>query len=285
MQNTERRRHERWLLNEKASCYIDATRRDVSSGDMSRGGMFILSSTLHESGSKMAVILDSSREVYPPVYLVGIVVRHETSPRHGVGVEWVRAVGHSPGAVGSVVQKSLGFYPRKIVEEHYGDGGDTAFVYRFPPSARTGTTPVPARPAHFLPTSVPVGTGGPMTERLLKTDLRQSARLPAIARLGEQHIGGTITCLGQNGAFFTTDCLPDDALLRGRPPAQLSFDFKTARQKIPVRCECVVTEFDDGATTSTPGLDLEFSSVDEGDYAGILAKYVRWLHFNIVSGQ
>ena len=88
----ERRRHERFGYTEGIYCYLDGYRFDARSRDLSSSGMFLATDRDLPLGHRLAMVFKLKKTGDEPVILIGEVVRRQTSPVLGVGIEWRRAL-------------------------------------------------------------------------------------------------------------------------------------------------------------------------------------------------
>ena len=101
---TDRRKHIRSLKELEFTCYVDGQRFEARSLDIARGGAFMETDELVPTGSVALIALKkgakpedeqqrrpSRRQEYP-IVLLALVVRHQTTPVTGVGLQWLRCV-------------------------------------------------------------------------------------------------------------------------------------------------------------------------------------------------
>lgn len=295
----ERRSATRRVFKEDFHAYIGTQRLDWSTMDISAGGAFFSTNAVLPLGTDVVVVFKKQASHDEPVFLAGRVVRRQLAPAAGVGVRWTKATtkgstAHLQGFLSSI----LGIEAPTIVREREPDRRQVMSVFRFP---KEGLPPVvlpefddamsktltEATGTRDEQRGNPPGTQldsrfaqeGAITRRIARFGLRAPASLPARLRAGAQTIDAMITHIGATGMFVQTP-LPFPKDLRN---VEVHFKVPLKSEDVELACSCRVIGSDDGKTTGTPGLDLEFLSVDEGSHQGILRKYVRWLHFRALS--
>lgn len=278
----ERRVHPRKLLGEDMYCYIDGARLDAASLDVSAGGMFLTTPQDVPVGATVALVFKlHDRENSSPVYLIGRVARKQKTPFKGLGLVWEKATAEDGEHLHGFVKSVLGIETGTAVEETHGPGDRPMSVFRFDPAALEDTAELEDEPAEqAVPDSTRLDAEtspkpGPMTIRMQADDIRVPAATPGAMKVGSQAVPVTVTSLGPDSAFVRTDLAP----VSGSAAVQLEISVKTKHGPKAVVFRCRVKAIDEGAATGTPGIELEFASVDEGEHEGILQRYLRWLHF------
>jgi len=102
---TDRRKHVRSLKELEFTCYIDGQQFKARSLDISRGGALMETGELVPLGSVALIAMTKgtepeddyqqrrpSRRQEFPIVLLGLVVRHQTTPITGLGLQWLRCV-------------------------------------------------------------------------------------------------------------------------------------------------------------------------------------------------
>lgn len=85
-----------------------------------------------------------------------------------------------------------------------------------------------------------------------------------------------VTALGQSSAVIRSRFVPVDE----SQPLTLVLIIGTRKGDVPLRCHGRVTVIERGPES---GFRMSFSSVEEGDSAGVLERYLKWLEFNAAS--
>jgi hypothetical protein len=133
----ERRRHERWQIDEELHCYLDGERVDLRSENLSGGGMFLRTERPYPLGA--TVMLVFKKHFYSsgsPIFLFARVMRATSSPVSGLGLRWEKAT--SPASPDVLRDFLKCFLQVDGAELEYCPVGRTKaphFVFRFPPDA------------------------------------------------------------------------------------------------------------------------------------------------------
>lgn len=88
----EKRRHKRFSLLEKFTCYSGGKKLLCLALDQGPGGAFLATSETLPTGAGVIVVPDEDLEKRS-IYLVGQVMRQMEVPRKGLGLKWAYAVG------------------------------------------------------------------------------------------------------------------------------------------------------------------------------------------------
>jgi len=88
----EKRKHKRFRLLEKFTCYSGGKKLLCLALDQGPGGAFLATSETLPTGAGVIVVPDEDLEKRS-IYLVGRVMRQVEVPRRGVGLKWAYAVG------------------------------------------------------------------------------------------------------------------------------------------------------------------------------------------------
>jgi len=88
----EKRRHKRFRLLEKFTCYSGGKKLLCLALDQGPGGAFLATSEMLSIGTGVIVVPDEDLEKRS-IYLVGRVMRQVEVPRRGLGLKWSYAVG------------------------------------------------------------------------------------------------------------------------------------------------------------------------------------------------
>lgn len=131
--SADKRQYPRYPVAENLYCYIDGTRFDAPSRDISAGGLFLRTPKKVPFGASIALVFkDKKVPEAQPVFLIGRVVRHQAEPEPGIGLCWDRAVTH-----GSATQLELfltlrmGIIAFHIGKETVGPRGEVRHVFDF----------------------------------------------------------------------------------------------------------------------------------------------------------
>ena len=121
----DRRKHDRQEKAIEFFCYINGQRFDSTTFDISKGGVFLRTDYELAVGTSAIVAPKGERErvstsgnapaVDVGAILVGLVVRKQDEPVHGVGIEWVRCVSRNGiQAVFDLLAFYLGLFPASL---------------------------------------------------------------------------------------------------------------------------------------------------------------------------
>lgn len=195
IQNSDRRRHERAPLDEGVYCYIDGSRFDTRSNDVSEGGLFLRTDAQIPVGGLIALVFRPEfNPDSPPIFLVGQVVRQQQTPVAGVGLQWVRAVTESPRLeLAHFLVRKLGVKEPSVGLQEHGPNREMRSVFEFPlapvppePIDKTsdqpdlaGASSLPEAPSAEQPGEAP----GPMTATVTSTATPVAANLEALTVL------------------------------------------------------------------------------------------------------
>ena len=342
----ERRESERRELDEEVFCYIESTRCDARTKDISAGGMFLASEEEVPLGSLVAMVFRFQASVgNAPVFLMGRVVRQQGPPNPGAGLRWEKAVCAGPPIqLALFLRSTLGVAPDGIIQRPMGRNQEMKSLFAFDPGLdlepaprSTGTKPglrtaesspgldrlgktesrrrsleskknaeslreaareigpselelargdaERQKTSFAIPTHPPRPSQsfdgpGPLTVRT-DSDVRAPADLKATITYNDQSISGRVSHLGTTGMFVNTCFVPVKKV------AKVTVDFEILTRDGPaaVGCICRLAAIDDGSLTNNPGVDLEILQADEGKHAGLIRRYVKWLHYRSLEGE
>jgi hypothetical protein len=177
-EHANKRAFPRRPLDEKIHTYIQGVRVDASTQDLSAGGMFFRTDKEVPIGGLIALAFRRQAQLGKPIFLVGRVMRRQTAPVAGLGLEWVRAVTQAPPAeLEWFVSSLLGIQDVEATQELVPGKWEMKTIYHFPRNSEP-------TPPHAI--SEPPG----------RPD--QSAAAPRLAR----------TAPAQNAAVSFTDTPP-----------------------------------------------------------------------------
>ncbi len=303
---SERRRYERRELKADVYCYIEGQRVDVSSSDISQGGMFIETEQPVLPGTELAVVVKADLlEGRRPVFLTARVMRRQAVPVKGIGVRWEKAT--TPGDEASLkefLQKNLGINASGIEEQPHGDAGLVQAVYVFPLTKEDfDAAPVVEDAPPLLGGGEDTIDGlddeeatiqdvdeelqselaarkaapGPLTQELAKGASQAPSDIKATLTLGRASHPVQISSLGPENAFITTNTEME-------PGAKLTLAFEiTARGgAVDVTMRATVISLGRDYRSKRRGVLVRITKIDEGGQRGILHQYIRWLHFNSI---
>ena len=141
---TDKRNHPRRLLKEEIYCYLDGTRFDAGSHDISAGGLFLKTNSTVPIGSVIALVFkQGGAPGVNPVFLLGMVVRQQTEPVGGIGLQWTRAITAGPPLVlEQFLEARMSITGANVVAEAGNPREPGRALYRFP----VGTFGGPPKP-------------------------------------------------------------------------------------------------------------------------------------------
>ncbi len=302
----ERRQFERWKFQEGVYCYIEGTRFDARSADVSSGGMFFETSRPIMPGTEVAMVFRTQLDKGDrPIFLVGRVMRRQVKPVAGVGVRWERAsTPATPEGLTEFLRRVLRVEPHNIEVKPYGASGIVQAVFEFPldpgqldgarerddedtgPPAMGGalerteeledTMPEDAVAAASSSDPPKIGGSGPLTTQISTGGTNAPANLKARMQVQKTWLTVRISALGNKHMFVETR---SDEVKSGSE-AMVRFDLPVKGGETQVACVCRIMSRGTDFRSSEKGVLLEISSVEEGKFPGILNNYVRWLHFH-----
>ncbi len=291
-----RRKSERRHFEEEIYTYVEGNRLDADSQDVSAGGAFLRTWQTIPVDAKIAVVFKKQAQTTSPVFVVGKVVRSQTDPAPGVALVWEKALTMgAPSELEWFLSAMFGLVAPVVKMEKEPGKWEMLAVYRFGASdddkqgaddqakstfdASSHQT-VRQFPLEALAADYPsADEDGSLTVRIAKSGLRAPAGIDGELVMGDDTQTVRITHLGASSMFVQTGMAPPDS----HAVAVVRFSIRTTSEEVPIICQCRVTASDAGADTGIPGVDLEFIRVDEGPEAGILKKFVRWLHFEALT--
>ena len=138
----ERRRAKRWIQKEEVLCYFEGARLGARSEDVSESGMFLATRKTVPLGGRVALIFQAQISHRNPIYLVGKVVRAQSRPIPGLGVQWVRAITDaSPQQLSQFLRELLDVKVGGDIEEIASGPGEAVSLYTFPASRKRKAAP------------------------------------------------------------------------------------------------------------------------------------------------
>ncbi len=184
MEQGDRRQFQRRPFDSEVLCYIDGNRLDSRTADISTGGLFLHTQRYQNfpAGAIVGLVFEDTGVPPGTAFLFARVVRHQETPRPGVGLHWERAVcAGSPLPLKRVVNRLFGFEDIDVASREIAERGLTQYVFRFPPSpdsvvAQAGSPSSMARPKE-PPPAVRTPEPPPALE-LDRSETRTQARAP-----------------------------------------------------------------------------------------------------------
>ncbi len=291
MSEAEKRQHARRIFPEDVYTYVEGSRLDAATTDISAGGAFFKADRPLERGALVAVVFKRQSETEDAIFLVGRVVRISEKPQKGVGLRWTKAVTEAaPSRLAWFLTSVLGVDEPEVTQQRERGRWEMLSVYQFPETESAAAGFDASLAAERLsdaakfsmeePSPVPgeAPDDGSLTTRIARSGLRARASLSATVTREGHSSPGLITHLGATSFYLRTDVVPTDE----RELLVIRFGIPAHDVEVGVTCQCRVTGRDDGAVSASPGLDLEIARLEEEE-PGILRKYVRWLHFQALA--
>jgi len=284
----ERRRHPRRPLLQDVHCYIDGARLDGSCLNVSAGGLFLKTDVQRDiaPGASVGLVFKAQPHSQSPVILFGQVARQQLAGDEGLGIAWAKAVTPGePGELVAVLRQVLGIEPEgvhRVVDED----GQARSVYLF-----ASSPPTEGEPAGFVerpeeagwPRSLgPGAISRQFDRRFAGTPLDEPALLMTE---GRERIG-RLRRLGMTGLALT---LQEEPALAFGAEVEIRVEIRTNVGVIPIalRCRMLGPEVADPEPEDRPSrpsdrtsLAFEIVARDEGDHAGIVDRYLKWLHLS-----
>lgn len=283
MDQQDRRQHERHLHSEGVFCYVDGSRFDASSLDISRGGLFIRTDSDVPIGATLALVFQPEYDPdSPPIFLVGKVVRKTDQPRRGIGLQWIRALTESPRAeLVRFLTTKLGLSESEVRLEEYGPLKKIRSIYEFPTTSPSGPEPgvtaPKGAPAFAVPETGPAPekqeqAPGPMTAVINATSTMVTVKLEALAVLDGEKTRCQVVGLSIDALLLRVGTKP-----RGYSESvPVLFTVPAKQGLIKISCRCLTGAF----RRSEDGVGFEFEltirDLDEGDHPGVLKTYIKW---------
>jgi len=306
MVGSERRRHKRRAFEEDVYTYIDGSRLDSLSMDVSPGGALFRTEQDLPLGATVAIVFKKQAQLKEPVFMVGTVQRRQTNPFLGVALRWTKAVTQaSPSELGWFLVTVLGMSDPQI--DHVREPGqwNMLSLHRFAveaaevdpgdgqgPDSLESLDAAATRAARILdgepnsggfssttPDYPRTSEDGSLTVQIARSGLRAPAGINGVLDIGNKSESVRITHLGVSSLFVQTGKRPTGS----SESVVVRFNIPASAEKIPIICQCRVSYLDQGDTIGRQGLDLEITRLEEGKHKGILKKFVKWLHFQALA--
>jgi hypothetical protein len=289
----EQRTFPRRPLSEAVYGYVDGSRFDGHSSNVSIGGMFLKTNRYRQipMGADIAVVFCGANVMAPGVYLVGRVVRKQAAPVGGLGLSWIKALSReSPQAMARVLSRLIGVHASTIEQRVVRDARDDYFLYVFtkPQEARPDDEesvevvrveateqPRPAPLPALAPTIQPEerATRGPITQEIQRDELRFPCRVVAELSSGDNDVRGVVDSLGLKSLTFVTQdevAPPWDAMV-------LCLELPVGADEVPVVVRSRLVALGPVPRADRIRLELRVVDLNEDANPGILNSYVRWL--------
>jgi hypothetical protein len=159
MTGTEQRQYPRHRYEDEFYCYLDGSRFDARSLDISAGGLFLKTQQEVPAGASIALVFKDQKDPSAaPVFLVGEVMRRQEVPVPGIGLRWHRAVTEGTAARLEIfLTLRMGLLPGPIASEPHGVRGGMRHVYYFarPPHSEKLGPNYPVQPQRKPSSSPP----------------------------------------------------------------------------------------------------------------------------------
>jgi len=122
---------------------------------------------------------------------------------------------------------------------------------------------------------------GAISLMILKKDSLAPVRLNAELVAHDVDVSAKIYGLGVEELLVESPFV----LVDQRSVITVRFHVKARQDKLPIECTCKLLESAEGKKMGTLALDLEITGIDEGDRPGVLARYIKWLHFHAMARE
>jgi len=295
-----RRRAERRSFVEDVYAYVEGSRLDTLTANISTGGAFCRTTADIPVGASVAIVIKKQAEVKEAIFLAGRVTRRQAEPIPGIGVRWLKATTQTSAAeLRWFLAGVLGVPEPHVQLEREPGRWEMLAVYRFPEHAPgadedadvPGPEPPPdtsepvAPPERAFPLNLASASyprqpdPGSLTVRITRNSLRAPASIKADLTLAGKTLPARIKYVSTSGLFVETDRTADMGA-----PAVVSFRIPVDDGYVPVQCHSRVLACEDSVAEGK-GLDLEVTRLDEGAHPGVFKKYVRWLHFQVLASE
>ncbi len=277
----ERRKHTRWKMEEDIHCYVDGDRMDLTSADMSSGGIMLTTDVLIQPGVQIALVFRSQMEEDgKPIFLLAKVMRRQIMPVEGVGLRWERAVTEgAPAELIAFLRTRLRLLsPEVQVKPMKRRPGETQATYVFTADTASVLPPAPPSASTGVRRKVPTrrsGTG-PFTDQLRIVNALAPADLEAVLVIGGKKGPARVDGLGPNVMSVVAELLGP----RKGTEVTVAFEIKGKKGPAEVICDCSIRRVELFRKQFLSRMDLQIVSVDEQGEQGIFDHYVRWLHLN-----
>ncbi|MFH1529989.1 MAG: PilZ domain-containing protein [Pseudomonadota bacterium] len=313
--SSNRRQHTRSLKALDFSCYIDGQQFDARSLDVSAGGAFMETGALVPVGSVALIALTkgnkeaetrrrAARRQEFPVLLLGLVVRHQTTPVSGVGLQWLRCVsrvGLQPmldflGFVLDLYPSTLPlpasevttldfvefdfvlqeFRPGRLEDRGWDPDGARPTTGGRTPLLRSLRTDAVLAAAPTREEEAPPPPEPPEEERSFPFEAsRELVYRPTTVEvvIGARRIRGVVHSLGRRHLLLATpggDTVAATHLM-------VRFPVPLKGQKIIVQLHCDIRGANPMEGRDAVSYDLQIQTADEGSEPGIWERWVRFL--------
>lgn len=291
MTASERRAHPRRALQRGAFCYVDGSRLDGTSVDVSAGGVYLRTTDQRDvpEGTSVALVFTNPEHATRPVILFGRVARRQGGPSEGFGVRWEKAVTEgSKAELAAFLADLLDIRAATITAQPVAGSTDGRRVFVFPvaspPSPSSRPTPPRPRSGFRDRTEAKAWRRGPehgaVTQMVARQDLGVRVSMAATLTLADITTPVTITHLGLFGLSVEAPALqlaPGTLVL-------VRLEIASRSGALPITCECRALRPIPGEPEAARGVPLEILRLDEGAHTGVLVRYVKWLHIHTFSG-
>ncbi|NOZ00578.1 MAG: PilZ domain-containing protein [Deltaproteobacteria bacterium] len=306
-----RREHPRWRLERELFCYVDGRRLDARCENISEGGLFVRTRDrlALPLGATVGLVFRREAGYGHPIFLFGRVMRRQAGATPGVGLEWEKAVTDGSSEQLTDFMKTLFRLPFiDIAEESGGPPGAERYVYRFSTRSTDPVLPLkyqkPSGPdqmvnrlddAEPMPRSRMAGDTLEVPAHVFTgEELPHSSESGAISRMIQRKkslspvsLYADLTADNMDGKGRVVRLGLDGLIIRTSDFSMDSSTYLSARIGIPcetgyrnIVCKCLVEKATDGLKANERVMDLKITEVDECGSPGVLARYVKWLHFH-----
>jgi hypothetical protein len=288
---TEKRRHPRVKVRKSAACYIDGSRVDVESENLSLGGMFLATPAARPAeGTDVAIVFADRADSANPTFLFGRVMHHRDEPVRGVGIRWEKAVtvGGLPDLV-AFLTNTLGIARAEVEARAVPRSSGRKWVYPFPatddpadaPHDDVDAPPPPPSAATPAPDGAPdepkAPSPGSITGLIARRAIQSSAAIDATLSWRDAKLTVRILRIGLAGMFVQTPFMPLAS------DAQVSVRFVATAGGIPQVFECLCRL--NGVEPDVPGIELSIEDVDERGSEGAFVAFLKRLQFRTLAGS
>ncbi len=260
-------------------------------------------------GGRVALIFRPRFSEETPIYLVGKVMRHQTTPVPGLGVQWIKAITDaSPLQLANFLRDLLNVDPGGDIQDaefEATNGAVSSFIF---PAARRKKKPSKKRSVLELMDMLNVKVVHSDDYNTRHAEAEKAPSEPRAARTPEPEVSGPITMRVDNQKVYAPCQLPgnlvideiqQEVAIRGlatwglfveteATPSVASevgmiFDLKTKSGDARLVLRCNVEAVKPAKAGWSAGLDLRITNPGDPMGAALLKRYVRWLHFRSVA--
>ncbi len=313
----ERRKHERVDRRLGLVCYLDGQRFDAETVDFSAGGGFVGTQDDIPVGRVVLVSMSRKKMGKGPILIAGHVVRRQEEPICGIGLRWIKCISMAGlDELIEFLAQFLDIFPAKLPLPPPDLAQDEPVGYNFssrlfyspklpavgpedaggkqeqggisdivgplvkgkkptPPLPTTADPPAPTDPP--APESVTTGVvyqksgpDGPVSDFLSRQGGRVPVKIPVLFSVVRETVAGTARNVSPTTLAVEARTSLDAGTVR------VHFPVSTRTGVLVVRMDCTVL----GTERTGDGRifwDLSVRTLNEGPYAGIWERYVKYL--------